>query len=127
MSSFQQKKVPAKNVEEVDALVAPIPLDVREPDEWEAGHAPDAWFWPLARLDQVRAELPHGTTIVCVCRSGARSAKATDLLLSWGLFADLVLMPAILAGPMGRFFTHGIKIQPKEAPAEETAMAASDV
>ena len=69
------------------AMTTPILLDVRETDEWEAGHAPDAWFWPLARLDQVRAELPHGTTIVCVCRSGARSAKATDLLLSWGLDA----------------------------------------
>jgi rhodanese-related sulfurtransferase len=87
VSSFQQKKVPARNVEEVDAMGSPVLLDVRETDEWEAGHAPDAWFWPLARLDQVRAELPHGTTIVCVCRSGARSAKATDLLLSWGLDA----------------------------------------
>jgi rhodanese-related sulfurtransferase len=87
VSSFQQKKVPARNVEEVDAMGTPILLDVREPDEWEAGHAPDAWFLPLARLDQVRAELPLGTTIVCVCRSGVRSAKATDLLLSWGLDA----------------------------------------
>jgi hypothetical protein len=34
------------------------------------------------------------------------------LLLAWGLFADLVLMPAILAGPMGRFFTHGITVEP---------------
>ena len=32
-------------------------------------------------------------------------------LLAWGLFADLVLMPAILAGPMGRFFMHGVKPQ----------------
>ena len=30
-------------------------------------------------------------------------------LLSGSLFADLVLMPAIIAGPMGRFFTHGVK------------------
>jgi predicted RND superfamily exporter protein len=34
------------------------------------------------------------------------------LLLAWGLFGDLVLMPAILAGPMGRFFTHGIRPAP---------------
>ncbi len=48
------------------------------------------------------------------------------LLLTWGLFADLVLMPAILAGPMGRFFTHGVKIEPQKAPAEETALAGVD-
>ncbi|MES1213096.1 MAG: MMPL family transporter [Singulisphaera sp.] len=31
------------------------------------------------------------------------------LLLTWGLFADLVLLPAIVAGPLGRFFTRGVK------------------
>ncbi len=35
-------------------------------------------------------------------------------------------MPAILAGPMGRFFTHGIKIEPQKEPAEEAAMAGVD-
>jgi rhodanese-related sulfurtransferase len=87
MSSFQQKPVPSTNVNDLDGMTAHILLDVRETDEWEAGHAHDAWFWPLARLDQVRAELPLDQTIVCVCRSGARSAKATELLCSWGLNA----------------------------------------
>ncbi|HVU89818.1 MAG TPA: MMPL family transporter [Pirellulales bacterium] len=31
------------------------------------------------------------------------------LLLAWGLFADLVLLPAIVAGPLGRFFTRGVR------------------
>ena len=35
----------------------------------------------------VCAELPLGQKIVCICRSGARSAKATELLRSWGLDA----------------------------------------
>ena len=87
MSTFKQRPVPSTTVNELDALKSPIFLDVRETDEWEAGHAPDAWFWPLARLDQVRAELPLGPKIVCVCRSGARSATATELLRSWGLDA----------------------------------------
>jgi uncharacterized protein len=30
------------------------------------------------------------------------------VLLAFGLFSDLVLMPAILAGPMGKFFTKGV-------------------
>jgi rhodanese-related sulfurtransferase len=87
MSTFKSRPVPSTTVNEIDALVSPILLDVRETDEWEAGHAPDAWFWPLARLDQVRAELPLGPKIVCICRSGSRSAKATELLRSWGLDA----------------------------------------
>jgi rhodanese-related sulfurtransferase len=87
MSSFQQKPVPSTTVNDLDSLSSVILLDVRETDEWEAGHAPDAWFWPLARLDMVRAELPLGPKIVCICRSGARSAKATQLLCSWGLDA----------------------------------------
>ncbi|MBI2825368.1 MAG: MMPL family transporter [Planctomycetia bacterium] len=41
-------------------------------------------------------------------------------LLAWGLFADLVLMPAILASPMGRFFMHGIKIQPLQPDAADS-------
>jgi rhodanese-related sulfurtransferase len=87
MSTFRQRKVPSRTVSDLADDSSLILLDVREPDEWEAGHAPDAWFWPLARLDQVRAELPVGATIICVCRTGARSAKATDLLRSWGLDA----------------------------------------
>ncbi len=87
MSSFTPKSVPSTTVNDLDALKSPVLLDVREPDEWEAGHAPDAWFWPLGRLDMVRAELPLDVKIVCVCRSGARSAKATELLRSWGLDA----------------------------------------
>jgi rhodanese-related sulfurtransferase len=87
VSSFQQKKVPSTTVGDLNSLTTSVLLDVREPDEWDAGHAPDAWFWPLARLDMVRAELPLDQTIVCVCRSGARSAKATELLRSWGFNA----------------------------------------
>jgi rhodanese-related sulfurtransferase len=88
MSSFNPQRVPSRAVQDLDGQSgALILLDIREPDEWEAGHAPDAWFWPMKRLDQVRAELPLDQTIVCVCRSGVRSAKATELLRSWGLDA----------------------------------------
>jgi rhodanese-related sulfurtransferase len=88
VSSFHPQRVPSRNVQDLAGEgTSLILLDVRNPDEWEAGHAPDAWFWPLARLDQVRAELPLDRTIVCVCRTGARSAKATATLRSWGLDA----------------------------------------
>jgi len=73
---------------EVDPLAADeaaqqgaLLLDVREPSEFAAGHAPGAVNVPLgelgARLDDLSAE----RMVVCVCRSGGRSATAADLLV----------------------------------------------
>jgi rhodanese-related sulfurtransferase len=58
-------------------------LDVREPDEWAAGHAPGAVHVPLGQLGARLAEIPSGTVVV-VCRSGARSARAAAALLGAG-------------------------------------------
>ncbi|WP_030104729.1 MULTISPECIES: rhodanese-like domain-containing protein [Actinoalloteichus] len=55
-------------------------LDVRERDEWEAGHAPDALHIPLGELAGRLDELPENDEILVVCRSGGRSARATSFL-----------------------------------------------
>jgi rhodanese-related sulfurtransferase len=55
-------------------------LDVREPHEWQAGHAPRARHIPLSQLSRRAAELPHSRAVVTVCRSGARSARAAAML-----------------------------------------------
>jgi rhodanese-related sulfurtransferase len=55
-------------------------LDVREPHEWQAGHAPRARHIPLSQLTRRAGELPQGRAVVTVCRSGARSARAATLL-----------------------------------------------
>ena len=62
-------------------------LDVREPVEWEAEHAPDALLVPMGEVSQRRAELPRDRRIVVVCRSGGRSAAVTESLREWGLDA----------------------------------------
>ena len=62
-------------------------LDVREADEWEAGHAPGAKWIPLAELDRARMEIPINRRIVCVCKSGVRSARATETLVQMGFDA----------------------------------------
>jgi len=59
-------------------------LDVREPHEWTAGHAPMARHIPLSQLARRSGELPSGRRIVTVCRSGHRSAKAATTLASTG-------------------------------------------
>ena len=59
-------------------------LDVREPDEWAAGHAPGAKHLPLGELGARVEELPKDRPIVAVCRVGGRSGKATEALVNAG-------------------------------------------
>jgi rhodanese-related sulfurtransferase len=59
-------------------------VDVREPHEWRAGHAPNAWHIPLSQLAVRSRELPTGRRVVTVCRSGVRSARAAALLAREG-------------------------------------------
>jgi rhodanese-related sulfurtransferase len=62
-------------------------LDVRNTDEWEAGHAPGAIWVPLGELESARFKLPINRRIICVCRSGQRSARATAELIQMGFDA----------------------------------------
>lgn len=57
-----------------------ILLDVREPFEWDAGHAPEAVHVPMSQLSERVGELPAGRTIVCICHVGGRSAVVADAL-----------------------------------------------
>ncbi len=59
-------------------------LDVRERQEWQAGHAPAARHIPLAELPIRSRELPAGRPVVTVCRSGGRSARAAAMLAAEG-------------------------------------------
>jgi rhodanese-related sulfurtransferase len=55
-------------------------LDVREPDEWAAGHAPESTWIPMRELAGRQAELPEDRPIVVVCRSGDRSGRVAVAL-----------------------------------------------
>ncbi|WP_353647785.1 rhodanese-like domain-containing protein [Nakamurella sp. A5-74] len=57
-------------------------LDVREDDEWQAGHSPSAIHLPLGQLDP--AEVADDLPVITVCRSGGRSAKAAAALAAAG-------------------------------------------
>ncbi|WP_431844175.1 rhodanese-like domain-containing protein [Calidifontibacter indicus] len=63
-----------------DAVV----LDVREQDEWDAGHAPNAVHIPLGEVPQRLDELPEGDPLPVVCRSGNRSSRAVAWLEAQG-------------------------------------------
>jgi rhodanese-related sulfurtransferase len=62
-------------------------LDVREDDEWAAGHAPGAKHNPLGelptRVDEL-AELPDDQPVYVICHTGVRSARAAAWLNATG-------------------------------------------
>lgn len=62
-------------------------IDVRQPDEFngDLGHIPKAKLMVLDQLQEHLAELPNDQTIVFICRSGGRSAKAAELALRHGI------------------------------------------
>jgi rhodanese-related sulfurtransferase len=59
-------------------------LDVRELDEWTAGHAPDAHHVPMMEIPARIAEVPTDTEVVVVCRSGGRSGQVVSYLMGNG-------------------------------------------
>jgi rhodanese-related sulfurtransferase len=62
---------------------APL-LDVREADEWRAGHAPTARHLPMSELVERLGELPDDDPLYVVCRSGGRSARVVAYLAQQG-------------------------------------------
>ncbi len=59
-------------------------IDVREFPEFAAGHIASARHVPLSEFDAHLDEFNRETPIVCICRSGKRSAQAAAKLLAHG-------------------------------------------
>jgi rhodanese-related sulfurtransferase len=70
-----------------DALV----LDVREADEWAAGHVEGALHVPMsefvARFGEVTEAVADGRRAYVMCRVGGRSAQVTQYLVQQGIDA----------------------------------------
>ncbi|GAA4214040.1 rhodanese-like domain-containing protein [Actinocatenispora rupis] len=64
-----------------------IVLDVREPDEYAAGHIAAALHIPMGAVPDRLPELPDDVRLVVVCRSGGRSARVTAYLRQEGIDA----------------------------------------
>jgi rhodanese-related sulfurtransferase len=59
-------------------------IDVREDDEWLAGHAPDAVHLPMMELPGRLDEVPREGDVVIVCRAGHRSEQVVRYLMAQG-------------------------------------------
>ena len=62
----------------------PLVVDVRQPDEFRAGHISGAKLIPLGELYRRSGELPKGRDIICICASGSRSSSASKILAKEG-------------------------------------------
>jgi rhodanese-related sulfurtransferase len=77
-------QVPQAAVHDLPASFTPgdgaVLLDVREPDEWQRGHAPGARHIPMgdvpARLDEIDRDAP----LYVVCHLGGRSQRVAEYL-----------------------------------------------
>lgn len=67
-------------VDQLTALEAPTLIDVREPNEYAAGHAPSAVNLPLSEITNRVDDVPPEGPVHIICQSGGRSAQATAFL-----------------------------------------------
>ena len=76
-----------------------ILIDVREDNEWAAEHAKDAVHIGRGVLErEIASRVPRkDATIVLYCRSGSRSALATDTLVKMGYTGAVSLAGGITA------------------------------
>jgi len=82
----------------------PFVLDVRNPDEFAAGHIEGATLIPLHELTAKLGGLPRDREVICVCASGSRSRRAAKILGREGVYA------LDLRGGMGAWARAGLPI-----------------
>ncbi len=75
-----------KKVSELDTIISEnnyIVLDVRTKEEYDSGHVVNSLNIPVEEIDE-NIDIDKNKTILVYCRSGVRSKKAKDTLVSLG-------------------------------------------
>jgi hydroxyacylglutathione hydrolase len=81
-------------------------IDVRRPEEWEAGHVPGVRNVPLGRLAEHLDELPSDRPVVLHCQGGGRSGIAASVLRAHGV-RDVLNM----TGGFGKWQASGLPVE----------------
>jgi len=66
---------------------APLVIDVREPEEYAAGHVPGARLVPMGAIPEKLDELPTDVAVYVICASGNRSLSVAQQLAKHGIDA----------------------------------------
>jgi rhodanese-related sulfurtransferase len=105
------------DVRQIDAATAraeqaagALLLDVREQDEWDAGHAPGAIHVPMSELQERYPELPARDSTLIICRSGGRSDAVAHALARIGRDGC-----ANVVGGMQAWQAAGLEMEPEGA------------
>ena len=83
-------------------------IDVREQDEWDAGHVPGSRHVELGRLSDAPM-IPRDRPIAFICLAGGRSEMAARAFRSAGY--DAYNIP----GGFGAWFSQGLPTEPENA------------
>jgi rhodanese-related sulfurtransferase len=83
-------------------------IDVRMAHEHEAGHIPGTRLIELPELAAQAASIDRATPVILYCRSGGRSAMATEALLQAGYDAHN------MTGGMLAWDAIGLELQPAD-------------
>ena len=93
MTSWREERLPVERVQRVtvpelrerwDSGEGVQILDVREQDEWDAGHIPGSVHVPYHDLDALPDGIDPARPVGVICASGQRAAVATSLLKRFG-------------------------------------------
>jgi rhodanese-related sulfurtransferase/glyoxylase-like metal-dependent hydrolase (beta-lactamase superfamily II) len=90
MTSWREERLRTERIEritvpELHARTRELQiLDVRERDEWDAGHIPDAVFTPYHDIRELPAGLDPERPVAVICASGQRAVVGASLLQRHG-------------------------------------------
>jgi rhodanese-related sulfurtransferase len=89
MSAWPPASVPEVNVDDLERGHAEgVPLiDVRQPQEYDAGHIAGARLIPLSEVALRVGEVPTGGPVYVICHLGDRSEKAVQFYRAKGIDA----------------------------------------
>jgi rhodanese-related sulfurtransferase len=83
-------------------------VDVRLPEEWEAGHIEGAKHIPLDSLSSRAGEIDRSKPVVLYCRSGDRSGGVADALAASGWDVES------MDGGLVAWVEQGLPIEPED-------------
>lgn len=94
-------------------------VDVRNENEWRAGHIEGSLNIPEGDLPDRVGELERGRPVVTVCRAGTRSAQAAEWLRAQGFDADN-LDGGMLSWKWAGYDVTGVIVEPDPRPERRT-------
>ncbi len=124
MTNWRQERQPAAHTERVSAEDLPgwlssepdlQLLDVRERDEWNAGHVPGSFFTAWHDITGIPAGLDPARPIAVICAAGVRAATAASLLKRFGA-RDVI---HVVDGGVPMLAHGGLKLESSVEPAGE--------